>query len=237
MRYLNFLSYNPIKYKRGVINSLVDRAILLSDKTFHQDNLNLIRYILEINGYPTKFVNYHIKHRLNALQRTHSVKINNKNNNTNIYTTLPYDHSIEHSINKILKPLGVTPAWTSLDATRCLFSKLKDEDEKMSQSNLVYRIDCLDCNNCYIGETKQYLHKRIYQHEYHVRKKNANHSGLCKHSIEQDHTFSFNEAKILHKSPQYNKRITLESLYIHKHSNNVNIQNEIPGLNIFMNLI
>ena len=41
-RYLNFNSAHPLRYKKSVINNLVDRAILLSDKKFQKNNLKLI---------------------------------------------------------------------------------------------------------------------------------------------------------------------------------------------------
>jgi len=36
---------------------LIDRAILLSDKRFHDSNLNIVKNILINNGYPEKLIN------------------------------------------------------------------------------------------------------------------------------------------------------------------------------------
>ena len=52
-------------------------------------------------------------------------------------------------------------------------SKLKDRDPLLNQNNLVYKIDCLNCDGTYIGQTKQYLKSRIYEHEYSIRTKNS----------------------------------------------------------------
>lgn len=43
-RYLHFLSQNPLCHKIGTIITLLDRAVLLSDPTFHQKNLVTVMY-------------------------------------------------------------------------------------------------------------------------------------------------------------------------------------------------
>ena len=56
--YLKFLSNHLVQHKMSVINSLVDRDILLSDEKFHKENVNLIETILKNNNYWLK-----IKHK------------------------------------------------------------------------------------------------------------------------------------------------------------------------------
>ena len=50
-RYLNFNSHHPLRYKKSVINKLVNRALLLSDREFHNSNLQLITDTLVENDY------------------------------------------------------------------------------------------------------------------------------------------------------------------------------------------
>jgi len=230
-KYLNYFSNHPISYKRSMISGLVDRAILLSNEEFHNDNIELVKEVLLLNSYPTPFIEKNINNRIAFLKkRQHHEK------REATYLRLPYDRSLKKPIEKLLKPVGLIPAWSTIDTTRSLFSKLKDPEDKFHQSKLVYKVECKDCECCYVGETKQYLHKRIYQHKYNINKQNQLHSGLCKHAIEEGHTFNFDETKILHKSPQYSKRITLESLYIHTNTNTVNTQTEVQHLDIYKNL-
>ena len=54
-RYFNFNSNHPLRYKKSVINNLVDRAVLLSDIEFQKSNLKLITNTLEENDYPIFF--------------------------------------------------------------------------------------------------------------------------------------------------------------------------------------
>ena len=56
-RYINFFSNHCLKYKIGIIYYLTDRAMLLSDKEFHKNNLNCVRSTLLKNGYPLELLN------------------------------------------------------------------------------------------------------------------------------------------------------------------------------------
>lgn len=67
-RYLNYFSSHPVQHKRGVVNSLVDRAILLSDRKYHSENLAKVKQVLSWNCYPSDFVENSIKKRLSKLQ-------------------------------------------------------------------------------------------------------------------------------------------------------------------------
>ena len=56
-RFLNYFSSNPLHQKIGIIKSLVDSAISLSDTKFHQENLKLASKFLILKGYPSHFIN------------------------------------------------------------------------------------------------------------------------------------------------------------------------------------
>lgn len=48
---------------------------------------------------------------------------------------------------------------------RSILLRIKDKDDKMKNSNVIYSIPCLDCHMKYIGQTKRYLETRIHEHE------------------------------------------------------------------------
>ena len=66
-RYINFFSNHCLTYKIGIIYSLTDRAILLSDKEFHINNLDCVRSTLIKNGYPLDLLNEKIFERYKKL--------------------------------------------------------------------------------------------------------------------------------------------------------------------------
>lgn len=83
---------------------------------------------------------------------------------------------------------------------RSVFTNMKQKVEKGDQSGVVYRVNCMRCSKCYIGETKQKLDVRMSQH-----KNQANHANpkqptaLTQHTKSMDHQFAFESVQIVHK--------------------------------------
>jgi hypothetical protein len=252
-RYLNFFAYTSLSYKKSVINAMVDRAILLSDSNFHKSNLQLIENTLVGNNYPINFVKSNISKRLHFLDSRSNIINNNTNLNisqlthSNIthnipnnhqhpqkkYLKLPYIDSCAHSITNCLKFFNITPAWATYISTKCLFTRLKDVDNKLMQSGLVYKISCLNCTDppsCYYGETIQHLNKRTKQHKYHITLGDSKHSKLCEHSISTGHIFDFENSEIMHSCNNRRKRLIQESLYISTNPYSINYRNDVNGI-------
>lgn len=76
-RYVNYFSSHPHNYKIRVITSLVDRAILLSDKRFHHSNIKIVREILINNCFPIHIINRLIKKRLKELRHNTDTLLTN----------------------------------------------------------------------------------------------------------------------------------------------------------------
>ncbi len=80
---------------------------------------------------------------------------------------------------------------------------------------MIYKISYLDCPGQYIGQTKQYLNKRVYSHKYSVQC-NDESTARSKHSKEFNHHFDFNNVEILNKESNYKKRLMKEMINIKK---------------------
>lgn len=71
-------------------------------------------------------------------------------------------------ISRIVKGrTEATPEYYNKLNTGKLFSKRKNPTpyEYRYKSNVVYRVNCSGCDGSYIGQTKQHLKDRIYQHK------------------------------------------------------------------------
>ena len=56
-RFFNYFFLHLLHQKVGIIKNLVDSASLLSDKKFHQDNLNIVSKLLTLDSFPIDFIN------------------------------------------------------------------------------------------------------------------------------------------------------------------------------------
>ena len=240
-RYLNFFSHHPLRYKKSVVNNLVDRAILLSDKEFHTENLDLIKNVLQENCYPSTFVKEIIEFRLQTLERKSRLGRNQIVADTEIkpFISIPYVEGLSEKISRILGNYNINTAFKNHKSLKMIFKSTKDRLKKKQLSNIVYSIPCKD-NNCkavYIGQTKRFLKNRINEHKNNIRECPTKQNALTKHTIEKDHFFDFDGTKILSMECNYKKRLLLEMCHIAGTKEAVNLRTDIENLSKIYNPI
>lgn len=151
---------------------------------------------------------------------------------------MPYIPNVSENISNILKKHNVTIAHKPYNTTKKFSKTLKPKLQIEDETNTVYKIDCNNCNSTYIGQSKQYLHKRIYSHKYNTKNLNHNSTALTKHSLENNHSFNFNNIEILDIEPNYQKRLIHEMLQIKRHKNTINNRTDIENLSeTYFNLL
>uniref|UniRef100_A0A6M2DT15 Putative penelope-2 aae n=1 Tax=Xenopsylla cheopis TaxID=163159 RepID=A0A6M2DT15_XENCH len=235
-RYTNFFSYVPIAIKINTVNNLIDKAITLSHKDFWEDNLKIIKTTFIKNSYPKELLTRLINTRTNHLTKgklklsTNMTTHTTENNTTASFIKLPYIHTNCNFFKKLLKKHNIRTVFVSENnLKKQIFTKLKTSITKDLQTNIIYKIDCQDCGDCYVGETSQYLHKRIYQHTQDQNNSNnktkeskKNLTELTRHTQTNNHKFDFENTQILYKETNQIKRRIIESYYIHTVKNSVN---------------
>lgn len=186
---------------------------------------------MKYNNYPIDFIisvfNQHNKFNNNSTNSYIS-------NNTRLkYCSIPYVGTASIMISKYLRSIdnsfriafsGHNPNYNQF------FTKLKDQIDTDDQSGVVYKIPCLNCDCVYIGETKQKLKTRIYQHEYNVKNKDTK-TALCNHSVENNHKFNFKNVSILCHENNDKKRLIREAIEIKKNCNSVNFKTDVNRVN------
>ena len=73
----------------------------------------------------------------------------------------------------------------------------KDKIKKDELSNVVYQINCKDCDYSYVGQTKRKLKTRLKEHINDLKKPINSHSVISNHRIDIDHAIDWTNAKIL----------------------------------------
>ncbi|KYN38921.1 hypothetical protein ALC56_06681 [Trachymyrmex septentrionalis] len=89
----------------------------------------------------------------------------------------------------------------------------KDVLPRSSQSNVVYKIDCKDCDASYVGQTGRCLKTRINEHKNHINRNTTQHSVITQHRIDLGHDFNWDKVHILDKEQILHKRLLSEMIH------------------------
>ncbi|XP_018393372.1 PREDICTED: uncharacterized protein LOC108772348 [Cyphomyrmex costatus] len=125
---------------------------------------------------------------------------------------------------------NIKVAYYSANKLRKYIKVHKDPLDYMSKTNVVYKINCNDCDASYVGQTGRKLKTRIAEHRNHIRWNTSSKSVITDHRLEQGHEFDWNNVQILDEEPCYGKRIVAEMLNIKKQQNSLNLQTDTLDL-------
>jgi len=232
-RYINFYSNHPAQYKLNTIINLVDHAILLSDAQFHNDNIMIVKDILENNGYPKHIINKQINDRCKNIA-FNKEKSRGKDDNKGYTLLVPFVDKASQDIKRILKNL-IDVRFTIPKKLNCLIKKGKDQLNKAQVTEVVYKLNCKNCDKVYIGQTKRHLGTRVKEHLNNIKSTSNNYSVVSNHRLLFNHDFQWDKPKILHKERNRKKREIAEMFLIKKHDNNINLQKDTENLNSIYN--
>ena len=226
-RYINFLSNHPMRYKLSVITSLVDRAILLADPMFHEENINIIRGILRNNCYPLTVINNNINKRLRAIKfGGNCSSLNHNKFDARRCMVLPYIRDLSENITRCINKNGVDVLYTVPKKLDTLIKRGKDRIDNLKRTDVVYKIECANCDSTYIGQTKRHLETRIKEHRNNIKKDTTMHSVVSLHRTCNDHEFRWDSPVILHQEKQTRKREIAEMFYIKRQRKSINLQKD-----------
>lgn len=229
-RYMNFGSHLPLAYKKNTVMLMTEKILRLSDAEFHEKNFQLLRNTLRSNSYPRKLVE-------DVIHRTKEKVAESENGSWSKQRpvdgiervkpifSIPYTRGLFESLKSICKEDFTVVGKGDNIVKRVCFSRLKDKTVKLEQSNVVYKVTC-SCGLVYIGQTKQKLKKRMYQHKYNAKIKNVDHSAITEHVVLHNHIPKWDEVEILDFEYNKKKRLVLEMIHIRKNPTCINKQKE-----------
>ena len=238
----NFLSFSPLRYKIGLITTLLHRTRKINNTNtgFQQDVRQLIT-TLKRNTFPSHLIDKVIK-SFNQRNSTDLTTNNNDNASTNNSTTryfkLPYigfysqitQRKLQTLTRRFCNNLDIKLAFSSFKISNLFGSKDPIPDEQ--KSFVVYQFTCAGCNSRYIGETTRVLSIRIKEHT--QTDKNSHIFKHLQHSSNCKDLYTSSCFKILDKA---NFSIPLkikESFYIKKLKPELNVQ--VQHLNTILSL-
>ena len=236
-RYIHAHSDHPFQYKVNVIKGLKNRVLTLSDSSFHRQNLEILRNIFKSNGYGSALINKILFSTRHRTARTRPPDEPDEGEVSLTFKSLPMITGLTPTLRRLFSPLPVKVAITAGKKVGDFFTNLKDTTDLKSKCNLVYRVDCGDCERCYVGMTGQRFQARINQHDRDItRGRRA--TALSTHALEEGHSIRLDEPTILTSEKNYHKRAFKEMCYIKSLQNTMNSVTDLLSLSpIYSNLI
>jgi len=99
----------------------------------------------------------------------------------------------------------------------------KDPLPIISRPNVVYKINCLECEASY-GQTKRTLNVRIGEHRNHIKRSSPQPSVITKHRLDFGHDFDWD--KVLDEELNFNRRLISEMIHIKKQKQGLNLKKD-----------
>ncbi|KYQ49832.1 hypothetical protein ALC60_11007 [Trachymyrmex zeteki] len=223
-------SQHPLSQKEGVILGLVDRIFWLSHPEFQEKNLNLVKKILIENDYPINFILKTISERIKLLiKKTNSCTTNNKSDSSQIkkhkikWFTIPYVQGISEKFKNFINGIEQRVSFFSLNKLNKFIKVHKDPSPNEEKRNIVYKINCKECDASYVGQTGRKLKRRIAEHRNNIRRDPFSHSIISEHRLHHNHDFNWNDVEVLDVESYYYKRLTSEMIHIKRQTNDLNL--------------
>jgi hypothetical protein len=148
-RYLNFRSNHPPHVKRGLLQSLHNRAPTISQE--RQDLLNELSNLkrdLQLNGYPQGFINSAINSKGSSHLNTEGKPLGS------VY--IPHVKGVSEKFERIGNRYNIRTIIKTKHKLRSSLMKTRPERDPQQKARCVYSIPC-ECVRRYIGETGRYL--------------------------------------------------------------------------------
>ena len=208
------------------MNCLLNRAWrICSSSELFQTEVSFIKDILAANGYPYTFLNSLI-HKFNHRKLIGSAKEDKFGPHPkNAFLHLPYKGNQSIVLKRQLHRLFAKLApWLKLNIVFSASNKLsrlcnlKCSLPLLKQSRVIYKVNCSECDEFYIGKTIRRLNTRLKEHM-----KDEN-SSLYRHSFLTDHVIDYCKPEILAKDSNVFRLCVKETLkiqdyYAHKSLN------------------
>lgn len=237
-RILNYYSQHPKTQILNTARNFISRVLNLSSPVFHTENMRTIEKCLQQNNYPMGIIK---RIKKSEMEKYRHLDNTPREREQKVYKCMTYIKGASERIGKVIQEHcpDTQLAYKSNKRVSNLFSKMKEKIPDPKKTHVVYKIPCkghadtgTTCGFCYVGQTKQYLEKRIKNHKYDLKKDPNSRlpkTALMEHFYKDNHYPDFDATKIIGTQQNFNKRLTLESLHIYT-NNTINIKEDTDNI-------
>jgi len=204
----------------------VDKILKLSHPKYHHKNISNTIQILLNNGYPLPFIFSNINNRIRHVLYDSTDDTTKNNKKKKFFIKVPFIENVTPKMLNITKKHNINTIFTINNKLSHIIKTGKDKINKIKCSNVVYKINCNNCDASYVGQTKRQLHTRIKEHRSDINKRTGLLSVVSLHQLNNNHEIKWDNVNILDKEHAYNNRIVSEMIHIKKQNNGLNKQND-----------
>ena len=116
---------------------------------------------------------------------------------------------VTERISKVLRDNEVKVGFKPLNTLCTCFPRPKDKLTTFQSRCVVYKVNCLDCDFVYYGQTDRVLATIFKEHRRAVRVCERN-SKIAQHANQFGHSMDFDRTTIVDKARDYHRRLFLE---------------------------
>ena len=95
---------------------------------------------------------------------------------------------------------------------------------------MVYRIDCINCDASYVGQTSRSLKLRVAEHCGHINRNTNQRSVITDDRLEFNHNFDWDNTRVLDTDSFRFRREISEMIHINLQTNGINLQSDTESL-------
>ncbi|KYN20105.1 hypothetical protein ALC57_07533 [Trachymyrmex cornetzi] len=214
---------------------ILNKDSLIPSSDFSELYLNILTLSVSFdlhtlsNGYPLKMIFDNMNKRTKKLRANGCTEIgenvNDNNNNGEKLRNLivfPYIKTITSKVTKVINKSKTIIGYRCINKLDRFINTHKDKNEYRDNNNVIYKINCIDCDVSYVGQTKRHLKTRIKEHRNNI-KYESKHSVVTKHITDYNHKFNWEKVKILDHETNFKKRLISEMIHIKGQTNGINL--------------
>jgi len=121
-------------------------------------------------------------------------------------------------------------AYYGVNKLRNIIKAHKDPLPNLCKKNVIYKLNCNNCEATYVGQTKRQVKTKIVEHRNHIKRNTSTYSVITDHRIISDHDFDWDNVEILDVEKNLNKRLIFEMINIKSQSKGLNLQTDTDSL-------
>lgn len=125
----------------------------------------------------------------------------------------PYIPKVSEKITSLIDRSKCKIGHRCLNKLNSFIKVDKDKNLPIYNNNVIYKICCNECDASYVRQTKRQRKTRIKEHMHNVKFDPSRHSVVTEHTLEFNHTFDWEDIKILDHEPNFNKRNYLRTYF------------------------